>query len=300
MWFYFLLFLSASPPSHPIAKTEALRVQVLLDRNHFSPGEIDGRFGRVTRNALLSFQSVNRLPQTGRADAATMRKLEKDQEGASTLISYTITDDDERGPFVTIPDELMDQANLPALGYQSPLEELGEMFHSSPALLRKLNPGVDFSSAGTEIKAPNVHRDSPPAKAAKVIVSKSKSTVEPLDAQGKIIAAYPATIGSIHDPLPIGDWKVTHVTRNPKFYYNPDLFWDAPSDDTKATIQPGPNNPAGVVWIGITKPHYGLHGTPEPSLIGHVQSHGCIRMTNWDASDLAAMVSAGTPVIFKE
>src|SRR5579871_1173708 len=125
MWFYFLLFLSASPPSHPIAKTEALRVQVLLDRNHFSPGEIDGRFGRVTRNALLAFQSANRLPQTGRADAATMRKLEKDQEGASTLISYTITDDDERGPFVTIPDELMDQANLPALGYQSPLEELG-------------------------------------------------------------------------------------------------------------------------------------------------------------------------------
>jgi lipoprotein-anchoring transpeptidase ErfK/SrfK len=133
-----------------------------------------------------------------------------------------------------------------------------------------------------------------------VLVSKSKSTVEALDADGKILALYPATLGSVHDPLPLGNWKVTHVARNPKFYYNPDLFWDASSADTKAVIQPGPRNPVGVIWIGLTKPHYGIHGTPDPSLIGHVQSHGCVRMTNWDASELGGMVTAGTPVLFKE
>ena len=146
---------------------------------------------------------------------------------------------------------------------------------------------------------PNLHADSPP-KAASIVISKSKSDVEALDVNGKIIAVYPATIGSVHDLLPIGNWKVTHVTKNPKFYYNPNLFWDAPNEDTKAVIQPGPNNPVGVVWIGLNKPHYGIHGTPEPSLIGHVQSHGCIRMTNWDAEELSEMVSAGTPVAFKE
>ena len=146
---------------------------------------------------------------------------------------------------------------------------------------------------------PNVHDDMPP-KAASVVVSKSKSTVEALDANGKVLAEYPATIGSIHDPLPIGDWKVTHVTRDPIFYYNPNLFWDASGSDTKAEIKPGPRNPVGVVWIGLTKEHYGIHGTPEPSLIGHVQSHGCVRLTNWDAAELAGMVSAGTPVVFKE
>src|SRR5205085_12098318 len=137
-------------------------------------------------------------------------------------------------------------------------------------------------------------------KAAQVVVSKSRQTVQALDGSGKVIAEYPATMGSQHDPLPIGDWKVTKVTRDPLFFYNPDLFWDAPGKLAKAKIQRGPNNPVGVVWIGLTKEHYGLHGTPEPSMIGHVQSHGCIRLTNWDAAELGQMVDHGTPVIFRE
>jgi lipoprotein-anchoring transpeptidase ErfK/SrfK len=295
MWIPIICLLAA-PATHTRAKTDFLRVQVLLDRSHFSPGEIDGASGRVTYAALLAFQSAHRLPRTGRPDPATLHQLETD---VPTLTAYTITAEDEQGPFVTVPNELMDQATLPSLGYQSPLEELGERFHSSPALLRRLNPGVDFSKAGIEIQVPNIHEDSPP-RAASLMVSKSRNEIEALDQNGNLLAVYPATIGSAHDPLPIGKWKVTHVTRNPKFYYDPNLFWNAPSADTKTTIQPGPNNPVGVVWIGLTREHYGIHGTPEPSLIGHAQSHGCIRLTNWDASELAGMVAAATPVIFKE
>lgn len=283
---------------HP-ARQDQLRVQVLLDRAHFSPGEIDGAGGIVTRLAIQAFQAHHKLPKTGVADARTRHALEEGQESVPTLVSYAITEDDLRGPFIEIPDDIMEKAKLPALNYKSPLEELGEKFHSSPQLLRKLNANKDFSKAGEEILAPNIHRDIPP-KAAKVIVSKSKHTVEAVDAAGEVISEYPATIGSQHDPLPLGDWKVTRVTRDPIFYYNPDLFWDASGTDTKAKINPGPNNPVGVVWIGLTKEHYGLHGTPEPSSIGHVQSHGCVRLTNWDASELGHMVDHGTPVIFKE
>jgi lipoprotein-anchoring transpeptidase ErfK/SrfK len=299
MWGLIFLLLAAAPNRHSTPKTDLIRLQVLLDRSHFSPGEIDGQFGRVTRSALMAFQAANDLTQTGRPDAPTLRKLESNQENIPTLISYTVTDEDERGPFMTVPNDLMEQAKLAALGYQSPVEELAAMFHSSPAVLRRLNPAIDFSRAGVEIQVPNVHRDSP-LKAVSVVVSKSKRTVEALDADGKILALYPATIGSAHDPLPLGNWKVTHVTKNPKFYYNPNLFWDASSADTKAVIQAGPRNPVGVVWIGLTKPHYGIHGTPDPSFIGHVQSHGCVRMTNWDAAELGGMVTAGTPVLFKE
>jgi lipoprotein-anchoring transpeptidase ErfK/SrfK len=295
--------LGASVPrvkrARPQFSAEDFRVQVLLDRAHFSPGEIDGTNGNVTRRAIRAFQEQHQLPPSGNADDATRKALEAGQESTPTLVTYTITDDDVRGPFTPVPDDMMEKAKLPELNYASPLEALCEKFHSSPKLLERLNPGKDFSKAGEQMQVPNVHQDFP-AKAAQVVVSKSKQTVQALDGGGKVIAEYPATMGSKHDPLPIGEWKVTHVTRDPVFYYNPDLFWDAPGAHTKAKIKRGPNNPVGVVWIGLTKEHYGLHGTPEPSMIGRIQSHGCVRLTNWDASELGQMVDAGTPVIFKE
>jgi len=297
-----LLFLLAVPAS---SQTQAhrgrpsyLRLQVLLDRAHFSPGEIDGARGENTRQALRAFRASHGLHEQSDFSPRTLKVLEG-RAPAPTLVSYTVTEDDTRGPFVTVPKDLMQQAALPALGYQTPIEQLAEKFHVKPALLSRLNKGKDLSSPGVEIQVPNV-RDDPPPKAAKIVVSKSRHTLEALNAAGRVIAEYPVTSGSEHDPLPIGNWKVTIISPKPVFHYNPDLFWNAPESDEKAKIQPGPNNPVGVVWIGISKEHYGIHGTPEPSLIGHAESHGCVRLTNWDAAELANIVTVGMPVIFRE
>jgi lipoprotein-anchoring transpeptidase ErfK/SrfK len=283
-------------PSHE--RPSYLRLQVLLDRAHFSPGEIDGVSGENTRKALRVYRAAHGLREAADFGPRTLRALEG-KDPVPTLIPYTVTEDDVRGPFVTIPPDLMEQAKLPAMGYQSPEEALGEKFHINPNLLKRLNKGKDLSSPGAEIQVPNLRQDVPP-KAAKIVVSKSKHWLEALGASGRVIAEYPTTSGSQHDPLPIGIWKVTKVSPNPNFFYNPDLFWNAPETDAKAQIQSGPNNPAGVVWIGLSKEHYGIHGTPEPSLVGHAESHGCVRLTNWDAAELAKIVTAGTPVIFRE
>ena len=125
-------------------------------------------------------------------------------------------------------------------------------------------------------------------------------TVSALDGQGMVMAQFPASAGSEHDPLPIGKWKIKGVARNPVFHYNPKLFWDAEPGNSAAKIAPGPNNPVGAVWIDLSKPHYGIHGTPEPSQVGHAQSHGCIRLTNWDAMRLAGVVSPGMTAILTE
>lgn len=222
-----------------------------------------------------------------------------DQDAAPALVSYTITPEDLKGPFVKVPHDMMAQAKLRYLGYASPLDELAEKFHISPNLLQRLNPGKSMKRAGETLVIPNVQTDIT-GQAAKIVVSKSKSTVTVLDDAGNIIAQYPCTSGSEHDPLPIGEWKVVGVAKNPKFHYNPALFWDANPKDAKATIAPGPRNPVGLVWIDLSKEHYGIHGTPDPAAIGHTQSHGCIRLTNWDALQLASLVKPGTPASLVE
>jgi lipoprotein-anchoring transpeptidase ErfK/SrfK len=217
-------------------------------------------------------------------------------------VSYTISDEDARGPFAEkIPEDLEEQAKLPGLYYTSIQEELGEKFHCAPALLERLNPGARFT-AGENIKVPNVLRpeekERTPAGVLKVVVSKKTSSLKVYDGRGRILFYAPVTSGSEHDPLPLGRWKVTGVQRNPTFNYNPELFWDADPSDAKAKIAAGPNNPVGIVWIDINKPHYGMHGTPEPGRIGNAESHGCVRMTNWDASKLANFVTKGMRVVF--
>jgi lipoprotein-anchoring transpeptidase ErfK/SrfK len=293
---------------------DAVRIQVMLDRAGFSPGAIDGRLGPSTRRALEAYQK-----QTG----------DSPQTPFEPLTRYRITAADAAGPFVPeIPRDLVEQATLPHLGYRSIEEAIAERYHATPALLRQLNPGVAYAE-GEEIAVPNVEPLAVPTKeqAAEqgrgrgrgaekksditptgtagagdvvVTVSRAASALTVTDASGRIVMYAPVTTGSEFDPLPIGEWKVNGVTLNPTFNYNPKLFWDADPAHSKAKIPAGPNNPVGLVWIDLSKEHYGIHGAPEPTTIGRAQSHGCVRLTNWDALKLAGMVRPGTRVVFTE
>jgi lipoprotein-anchoring transpeptidase ErfK/SrfK len=307
----------ADPPQAKKATrptSDILPLQVWLDRAGFSPGEIDGRDGTNTGRAVQSYARARKLPDTSRA--AIVAALAAANADSPAVADYTITAEDVAGPFVPdIPEDLEQQASLPSLGYRTPLEALAEKFHASPALLEELNPGAAFD-AGARIKVPNVKPTEtaaaePPGGGGPVgttgtapeyviRVSKSTSTLEVTGPDGAVVFSAPVTSGSEIDPLPVGEWKVTGIARRPTFHYNPDLFWDADPSHAKAKIKPGPNNPVGSVWIDISKPHYGLHGSPEPSRIGKSQSHGCVRLTNWDALRLAALVRQGTPVIFTQ
>lgn len=274
-----------------------LRAQVLLDRAHFSPGEIDARGGTNTTRALAAFQRHRGLTPSGELDAETWQALTVDAPAA--LVEHTVTADELAGPMRALPEDMMEKAELDALGFESALEALGERFHAAPALLQRLNPGVEFA-AGQRILVPNVRDAAPLAAPDRVVVSKSDSVVRLLDAEGTVFAQFPASTGSEHDPLPIGDWTIEGVATDPTFHYNPALFWDADPSHAKAVLAPGPNNPVGTVWIDLSKPHYGIHGTPEPANIGKTQSHGCIRMTNWSARRVAEVVRPGMMAVLEE
>jgi lipoprotein-anchoring transpeptidase ErfK/SrfK len=298
-----------------------MQVQVALDRLGFSPGVIDGKSGFTLRLALSGFQEANGLPTTGKLDQKTAAALAK-QPQAPAITEIKLTAADLAGPFIgPLPKEESDQAKLPALGYANALEMLAERYHTTAETIIALNSPQTRTLPGVVIKVPNVitsAHDYPPAmpvayrqtltglqvpsgqpQADHVTVSKSKRSLSVFDARGKLIAQFPVTTGSQHDPLPIGRWKITGASYNPEFHYNPKLFWDAKKGDRKAMIPPGPNNPVGIIWLDISKPHYGIHGTPEPQNIGRTESHGCIRMTNWDAGRLSLMVKPGTPAVFQ-
>jgi lipoprotein-anchoring transpeptidase ErfK/SrfK len=275
-----------------------VRAQILLDRAHFSPAEITGRYNPNLRIAIYGYQSARKLPMTGVVDPATWQSLNRDTE--KVLIEYALRPEDVKGPFQRTPLTITEMARMRWLTYESPEQELGEMFHISPDLLAALNPGVNFRKAGQRILVPHVQKDAGLLMAHQIILSKSNRSVTVFTELGHVVAQYPATMGSEEDPYPVGNWAVSGVQFTPSFFYNPKRFWNGTTLDAQATIAPGPHNPAGTVWIGLDRLNYGIHGTPDPGRIGQTEKKGCIRLTNWDAMELSGLVHKGTPLAFRE
>lgn len=274
-----------------------VRAQILLDRARFSCGEIDGNYGGNLEKTVAAYQRDHNLPVNGVVGYETWALLNADQ--APTLITYIIAPG-RRGRSLRQNSRRARRAGQPAIArIRVAAGRIERKVPPEPELAEDLNSRGDFEKDGAPILVPNL-RLAPPGHAVSVLVSKSDSSVTAFGTGGRILSYYVATIGSEHDPLPLGTEKIKDLMRNPVFHYDPELFWNANPTDQKAAIQAGPRNPVGVVWMGLSKEHYGIHGTPAPAKVGHAESHGCIRLTNWDASDLANMVKTGTPVVLKE
>jgi lipoprotein-anchoring transpeptidase ErfK/SrfK len=285
-----------------VSVSPALKLQILLDRAGYSPGEIDGHHGRNTIKALVTYQRFHDLTVTGKPDAATLNSLGSDSIQA--LKNYTISERDTSLDFMgKFPKDLQQQTKLDRLEYSSLVEMLGENFHVNPGLLRKLNPRAKFQK-GETIIVPNVtslddviYRYSEPRN-VRVYVSRENWDLLVRAENGEILMYAPVTQGDQLAPLPLGEWKVTKIEDYPYFNYNPKLFTRPNKKHKGGFIPPGPNNPVGIIWIDLDLEHYGLHGTSAPEQIGHSSSNGCIRLTNWDVFKLSTFVQPGTEVNF--
>lgn len=307
-------------PERPALDQSVLHVQVILEKLGFGPGVLDGRPGLALTNALKGFQTQRGLTVTGKPDAETLRALNAYRE-IRPVKQVTLSAAMLAGPYYpNLPKDYGEQAKLDQIGYRSPMEKLAEMFHTTPAVLVELNSRETPLRVGQAINVPNalpgsrayaadlpaewrqtlnlLNVDANQPQGDRIEVDKSEGVLRVFQGE-RLVGQFTATMGSEYDPLPIGNWKVTVIDRNPDFKYNPKLFWDADRSDKAALMPPGPNGPVGVVWLDLTKEHYGIHGTPNPETIGRSESHGCIRLTNWDAARVAQMVKAGVPAVFK-
>lgn len=279
----------------PAAQQQLVAIEVLLDRAHFSPGVIDGKAGDNLTNAAAAWGSTHKQADATPGDALLQALAAAD--GAPVLTRYTITDADVTGPFRPVPKDYEEMATLDRLGYATPREALAEKFHMDETLLQQLNPGVDFGKAGTEIAVAAVGGQALARPVARIEVDKTAQQLRAYDATGKLEAVYPATVGSTERPAPSGSWAVRAVALHPTYTYDPSrLTFGKPTK--KLTIAAGPNNPVGATWISLSAPTYGIHGAPDPSLVGKRASHGCVRLTNWDAIELGRAVRRGSKVVF--
>jgi len=275
-----------------------LKAQVLLDRTSFSPGAIDARASANFAKALAAFQQAQGLAPSGKLDRDTWERLVRGGD-TPALVEYEIRDADVNGPFTPqIPNGMEEMSGLDHLDYTGSPQLLAEKFHVVQSLLRELNPGRPLDRAGTVIVVPNVRDARADAAVARVEVDKALKAVRAFGADGKLVAFYPATIGSKEKPAPSGTFRIRQVVENPTYHYDPKFHFKGVKAQQPFTIRPGPNNPVGLVWIDLSKPSYGIHGTPDPSKIGKSESHGCVRLTNWDVLDLAHRVHRGVQVAF--
>ena len=300
-------------PGSPIDGT-AFHAQVLLDAAGFSPGVIDGKNGMSLKNAVKGFQEARGLKVTGELDNATRAALLQDRRPSTIMV--TLAPAQVAGPFVyPFPKDPEDQAKLKFMGYRNMLEKVAEEFHTTPATIVALNGPDKMIGVGHVLRLPNVvptsrqydaHGKQDAAQFMALLnvqaggvngdhieVDKSEGLLKVMDDDGKLIAQFPVTTGSGHDPLPLGNWKVTTYSFLPPFHFQPDLFWDVADDKDEQKLAPGPNGPVGVAWLDLTKDHYGIHGTSEPQTIGRTESHGCLRLTNWDVLRLSQMMKPG-------
>jgi len=285
---------TASGAASPAVPDAAIvKLQILLDRAGASPGVIDGFDGDNVRKAVRAFETMAGLDADGKVGPDVVAKL---QTNEPVIGSYTVTDKDVSDLVPDIPTDYAEMAKLKFLGYTRITEELGERFHMDEDLLKALNPQAKFA-AGEQI-AVAAYGPNKEGKVAKIEADKSDRQLRAYDADGKLLVAYPATIGSEDNPSPTGTHLVDAVAPMPNYTYNPDVNFQQGKNTEKLIIPPGPNGPVGSTWIDLTEPTFGIHGTPEPSKIDKTNSHGCVRLTNWDAEELSKMVEKGVPVEF--
>ncbi|CAM4264866.1 hypothetical protein F901_03682 [Acinetobacter dispersus] len=274
------------------------RAHVMLNNSHASPGAIDGSNGKNTLKAIASFQQMNGLTPTGQLTKETWDALVAKQTKPA-YVEYTITDADLKGPYAdSIPSDYALQAKMKGLYYTRVTEMLGEKFHMDERFLKQLNPNANFKKAGEKIIVANVRNDLP-EDIHLIVAHKGARQLYLFNSRNQMIASFPATIGSTDTPSPTGTYKVVGVAKNPYYSYSPSNFVQG-KNLKPLTLPPGPNAPVGNIWIGLSKKSFGIHGTPNPSLISKTASHGCIRLTNWDANDLGAKVRSGVTVKFLE
>ena len=291
-----------APVTGDVKGPSVLRAQVYLDRIHFSVGSLDGRWGRNSAITTWWYQRARGMAPTGDLDQQTFQKLASEAGYAPVVKQYAVTADDLKGPFVSIPDSVYDQQKLNCLCYETVREKLGEKFHSDPDFLDVLNPDVKWTDLqpGTAIIVPNVRDEftTDQKDIAKVVISIAGNSFSAFDANGHVIFHSPTTLGSGYDPSPHETVHVIKITPMPHFHYDPTLYHEVPDSEPDAHLPPGPNSPVGIVWIALSKEHYGIHGNPEPESIGYSSSHGCVRLTNWDAEEVEHRISEGVEVSF--
>jgi lipoprotein-anchoring transpeptidase ErfK/SrfK len=294
------------PLGGQVSGPSVLYAQILLDRSPFGPGVIDGKWGKNTEKAVFWLQHQVGLPATGQIDSATYRKLVELAGAPDQYVRrVALSAEDVAGPFQPLPQDIYEKAKQECLCYESLSEKLSERFHVTTEVLTQLNQGVSLDSlaAGDSLSVPNLDAaaDSAAGSAiARVVISDQGRYLHALDSAGTILYHFPTTLGSTFYPSPEGRLEVTRITRNPWFHWQPKLLEGVPDTKKPARLPPGPNSPVGVVWIALSKEHFGIHGTNEPATIGYATSSGCVRLTNWDAGFLAGLVKAGTTVEFRD